>query len=85
LEAAAMGCNLVITNKGDTRDYFGNYAYYCEPGSIKSTRAAIIRACESPVDPLLREHILQNFTWEKTAEKTLEGYKIALNSEDILS
>ena len=84
LEAAAMGCNLVITDKGDTRDYFGDYAYYCEPDSVESIRAAIIRAYESPVNPVLREHVLKNFTWEKTAGKTLEGYKMALNSKDTL-
>ena len=85
LEAAAMGCNLVITNKGDAKDYFGDYACYCEPDSVESIRAAIMRAYESPVDPLLREHVINNFTWEKAAEKTLEGYKMALNSEVILS
>lgn len=74
LEAAAMGCNIVITEKGDTRDYFGDYAFYCEPDSVESIRDAIIKAYESPVTPALRKHILQNFTWEKAAEKTLEGY-----------
>lgn len=74
LEAAAMGCNIVITEKGDTREYFGDYAFYCEPDSVESIRGAIIKAYESPVNPALRQHILQNFTWEKAAEKTLEGY-----------
>ena len=78
LEAGAMGCNLVITDKGDTRDYFGDYAYYCEPDSIESIRDAIIKAYESPVHPALRNHILQNYTWEKAAEKTLEGYRKVL-------
>jgi glycosyltransferase involved in cell wall biosynthesis len=32
LEAAAMGCNVMITDKGYTREYFGNDAFYCEPG-----------------------------------------------------
>lgn len=75
LEAGIMGCNLVITDKGDTRECFGNYAYYCEPDSIDSIRQAIIKAYESPINPELREHILNSFTWEKTAEKTLEAYR----------
>jgi len=62
-----MGCNLVITDRGDTKEYFGNYAYYCEPDSIGSIRKAIIKACESPINPKLKEHILKNFTWKKTA------------------
>ncbi len=81
LEAGAMGCNLVITDRGDTRDYFGDYAFYCEPDSVESIRAAIIKAYDSPIDPRLRQHILENFTWEKAAEKTLEGYRIALGKD----
>lgn len=78
LEAGAMGCNLVITDKGDTREYFGEYAFYCEPDSVDSIRAAIRKAYESPVDTGLREHILHNFIWEKTADETLKGYRLAL-------
>lgn len=78
LEAGAMGCNLVITDKGDTRDYFEDFAFYCEPDSVDSIRATIRKAYETPVDPGVREHILHNFIWEKTADKTLEGYHLAL-------
>lgn len=78
LEAGAMGCNLVITGKGDTREYFGEHAFYCEPESVESIRAAIVKAYESPPDTGLREQILRDFIWEKTAEKTLEGYRLAL-------
>lgn len=80
LEAGIMGCNLVITEKGDTRDYFGDYAYYCEPDSVESIRDAVIKAYESPMNHTLRQHILQNYTWEKAAEKTIEGYRMILNS-----
>lgn len=79
LEAGAMGCNLVITDKGDTREYFDNYAFYCNPKSIDSIREAIIKAYEAPPNPELRERIMKNFTWEKAAEKTLEGYKKILS------
>jgi glycosyltransferase involved in cell wall biosynthesis len=80
LEAAAMGCNLVITGKGDTREYFRDYAYYCEPDSVESIRNALIKAYEAPVDPALRQHVVNNFTWEKTAIKTLEGYEHAIKN-----
>ncbi|MBD3232571.1 MAG: glycosyltransferase [candidate division Zixibacteria bacterium] len=79
LEAAAMGCNLVITDKGDTRDYFGDLAFYCEPDSVESIRNAVKEAYESPVNPALKERVLTEFVWEKTAEKTIEGYKTILN------
>jgi len=78
LEAGAMGCNLVITEKGDTRDYFGNDAFYCDPESVESIREAIVRAYDAPPNPALVKRIRDEYNWRKTAEKTLEGYRIAL-------
>lgn len=78
LEAGAMGCNLVITGRGDTRDYFGDYAFYCEPDSVVSIRSALKQAFEAPLNPVLAQHISQNYTWSRAAEKTLEGYAHAL-------
>lgn len=80
LEAAAMGCQLVITDKGDTRDYFADLAWYCEPDSVASIRDAIVEAYRAPADARLRERVLENYTWEKTAEKTLEGYRQAIEA-----
>jgi len=78
LEAAAMDCNIVVTPKGDTYDYFGDYAYYCEPDDVPSIRRAIDAAYEADVNPELKEKVLRNYIWEKTAEETIKGYKLAL-------
>lgn len=75
LEAAAMGCNIVVTKRGYTQDYFGDYAFYCDPDSIESIRNSIARAYEAPVNQNLREYVLNNYTWEKAANKTIEGYR----------
>jgi glycosyltransferase involved in cell wall biosynthesis len=79
LEAAAMGCNIVVTKKGDTYDYFEDYAFYCEPDDVNSIKKAIEKAIETPFNPELKEKILKNYTWEKTAEETLKGYEKLLN------
>lgn len=79
IEAGVMESNLVVTDKGDPRDYFGEYAFYCDPGNVDSIRKALIDAYEAPFNSALRTHILKNFTWERTAEKTLEGYYHALS------
>lgn len=75
LEAGAMGCNLVITDKGDTRNYFDNYAFYCQPDSIESIKKAINQAYTSPVDPKLRSHIVTNYTWKKRHKKHWKAMK----------
>lgn len=74
LEAAAMGCNIVITSKGDQKEYFRDFAYYCEPDNIDSIRNAILKALAAPRNSLFQEYIINSFTWEKTAEKTVEAY-----------
>lgn len=75
LEAAAMGCNIVITDKGDTREYFENYAWYCDPSSPSSILAAIEEASQAPSNHLLISKIYTYYTWQNTAAKTLEAYQ----------
>jgi glycosyltransferase involved in cell wall biosynthesis len=79
LEAAAMGCNIVVTKKGDTQDYFGEHAYYCEPDDVPSIRTALDQAYRDPVNPQLHEKVLKDFTWEQTAQVTLQGYRSILS------
>lgn len=78
LEAAAMGCNIVITDKGDTREYFGSDAFYCRPDDIDSIRQAVLNAIDAPYNKELQKRISDNYTWHIAANKTLEAYKKAL-------
>jgi len=80
LEAAAMGCNIVVTKKGDTFDYFEDYAFYCEPDDVKSITEAIEKAYAAPFNPKLKAKILEEYIWEKTAAETIKGYKMLVNA-----
>lgn len=75
LEAASMGCNLVITDKGDTREYFGNQAVYCSPGSPESIYAAVEKASVLPIDENLQIKISKQYTWQLAGYHTSAGYK----------
>jgi glycosyltransferase involved in cell wall biosynthesis len=75
LEAAAMGCNVVITGNGYARDYFGEHAFYCDPGNINSIRAAIKMAAKSKASEILQKKIPEEYTWQKAACLTFEAYK----------
>lgn len=79
LEAGVMGCNLVITEKGDTRDYFGDDAFYCDPESIESIQNAIKAALVEPVRERLQKRVRSEYNWDRTAEMTLKGYEMALS------
>jgi glycosyltransferase involved in cell wall biosynthesis len=81
LEAAAMGCNIVVSDKGDVREYFGDLAYYCEPDDLDSIAAAVEVALRSPVNKALQEKVLNEYNWERAAEQTLSAYKKVLGND----
>jgi len=77
IEAGTMGCNLVITDKGDTQEYFEHYAWYCDPDKPESVFNAVKKASEAPVNNALREKILAKYTWKHSAIQTLKAYQSA--------
>lgn len=80
LEAAAMGCNIVISAKGYTRDYFGDEAFYCDPGNIDSIREAVKEAAKAAAPEQLADRIRNHYTWERAAALTLSAYQTVLHS-----
>lgn len=82
LEAAAAGCeNIVLTGIGCTREYFKEYVEYIDNvGDISEIVASIKKKIVVSENPSrkLKEHILNNFTWEHTAEQTMLAYQDAL-------
>jgi glycosyltransferase involved in cell wall biosynthesis len=80
LEAAAMGCNIVITDKGYTREYFGNNGFYCDPANASSILNAVRKASQSDWKSELQEKIFLDFTWQRAAAITLDVYKKVLQS-----
>lgn len=83
LEAAVMGCNIVVSKKGDVQEYFSDHAFYCDPSSPASILTAVEKASHSSVNPNLRTYILEHYTWEKAAQKTMEVYQKVLNPDKV--
>lgn len=78
VEAALMGCNVVITDRGDAKEYFKNDAFYCDPGNHLSIRNVIVKASKADVNTGLRDRILNNYTWQHAAQQTLKAYQTVL-------
>ncbi len=79
LEAAASGCRIVVTNRGDTAEVFGVYALYCDPSNIEDISQNLLLALETPPAQDQREYFYENFSWEKTAKKLVSIYKKILD------
>jgi glycosyltransferase involved in cell wall biosynthesis len=77
LEAASMGCNIVITRKGYAAEYFQDNAFYCDPASPSSIRAAIEQAAIAPLRKEFQQKIFSHFTWQNAAAATYQAYKKA--------
>jgi glycosyltransferase involved in cell wall biosynthesis len=74
LEAALTGANIVITPKGGTKEYFGEFATYPDSPRVNDTVKAIEKSLDKPRSQLLRERILQKYTWETVAADTLKVF-----------
>ena len=78
LEAAAAGCNIVSTDRGSAREYFGDLAWYCSPDDVDSIRRAVTAAWDTPRSDGAARHVREGYTWAVAARTTLEAYRSAL-------
>ena len=67
--------NRVIFDNIYTKEYFENYAFYCDPASPGSIYEAILRASGEKYNEVLKNKILTKYTWELAAAKTLAAYQ----------
>jgi glycosyltransferase involved in cell wall biosynthesis len=79
LEAGVMGCNIVVTDKGYTKEHYGDFAFYCDPGDPPSIFHAVDHAANAGVSAGLRERILTNYTWRQAAARIAAAYDQILN------
>lgn len=80
LEAAAMGCPVVTTKHGSTKEYFGSWAAYVDPFRQDSIEVEIGRALARPPDAGISSYVRDNFNWKRTAQSTHYAYRNMLES-----
>jgi glycosyltransferase involved in cell wall biosynthesis len=62
LEAAALDCAVVSTDRGHARAYLSDDAHYCNPGDPRSIHAAIAEALGHGPSARLRQRVLTQYT-----------------------
>lgn len=75
LEAALYDTNIVISFQAPTWEYFGLDAFICNPENLASIHDAILAAYYSKNHKNLKNRIITDFNWTKTAEQTVMAYK----------
>jgi glycosyltransferase involved in cell wall biosynthesis len=78
LEAAACGCNVVVSDRGHVREYVLDDAVYCGL-SVREIRRAVLGAHLSPQRVQLGARIARSFTWRDAASDTLAAYEWLLS------
>jgi len=85
LEAAYAGCNIVITDRGDTTEYYKDNAWYCEPDKPASIYQAVEQAAMAPVNKTLYDKVKQQYNWQQTALHTYQAYQQALYKDTAIA
>ena len=76
LEAASQGARIVITDQGPTAEYFGEENIsLVNPFDFDSIKKGIQEEMNIQRGSTLKNKILENYTWDKAALDTIEGYK----------
>lgn len=75
LNAAVAGCNVVLTNVGGPKEYFGGYAHLVDPYNTDSIGKAVMAAMATPSDDKLRQHIMSNYSKKAVGQKLYDFYK----------
>ena len=81
LEAASQGARIVITEEGATPEYFKEMVTYVNPSDLEDIIKGLNSELKLERGDSLRQYIIDNYTWDKTAMDIIEGYnKIPLTS-----
>lgn len=78
LEAGLAGCPVISTNRSPIDEYLGNLVMLCDPADDIGLGRLVKQKMAGPRNPVLREHILAHFTWERYAQETLAAYERVL-------
>lgn len=80
LEAAAYGCEIVITNIGGPKEYYNGLANVVDPYDIEDIGKKIMYALSKPVNSEMQDFIINSYSPSKSVDSLLSVYsKIKCN------
>lgn len=81
LDAAAMGCDIVVTNLGGPKEYYGSLATRINPYSIDDIGQAIVKNLSGfSKQPALQKYVQKNFSLRNIAERLQVMYQKVLDN-----
>jgi glycosyltransferase involved in cell wall biosynthesis len=81
LEALSCDCNVVMTERGYTKEYFADLAAFCNPYSLDSISRALLNGFYGRLNKANVAHALNHFNWQNAAKLTLAAYEDVLKGK----
>lgn len=87
LEAAAMGAQMVLSDRSSEQEYFGDLAHYCDVGDPRSIQAALQACLDMTPEAItasseaLKKQVSEEYTWERYAQDTAKAYAVAAKAD----
>lgn len=79
VEAAAYGDDIVVTNLGGPKEYYGDMAFQVDPYNVDDIGINVLRALETNSNqPKLMRYIKENYNLSRCVDLLLDQYKSAL-------
>ena len=76
LEAASMGCDIVITNLGGPKEYYNGLAKIIDPFSIDEIGNSVMHLLKGKTfQPELKNHIHNQFSLQSVSKQLFNTYK----------
>ena len=76
LEAASMGCDIVMTNLGGPKEYYNGLAKIIDPFSVDEIGNAVMDLLQGETfQPQLKNHIRNQFSLQNVSKQLVENYK----------
>ncbi|WP_312062043.1 glycosyltransferase [Pantoea septica] len=91
LEAAASGCNMVLSNRSSEKEYFGDLARYVDPADVIDMRTKILDAWNdsesvtSEKAEKLKAKMRIQHSWENYAVQTKQAYEAAIEFKNAIA
>ncbi len=82
VEAAAYGCDIVVTELGGPKEYYDGNAFVVNPYDIDAIGQNILQAMsETSKQPMLMEHIKKEYNLSTCVDKLMGNYIKTINGE----
>lgn len=79
VEAAACGCDIVVTNIGGPKEYYDGMAFTVNPKSVDEIGQSVVNAMNSTkYQPSLMNFIQSNFSLHSCVNKLIQSYELLI-------